>query len=107
MLLTLHTILRAYNLYYSLFGNVVTRFVQLLCKPHVKYHVSIICFLHPYLPILVDRPLGNGRGCIDRIHPGVPRLDVFSLGAHSYLTKPLDVKFFIQLVEELLSEKEG
>lgn len=28
------------------------------------------------------------------------------LGAHSYLTKPLDVKRFIQLIEELLTEKE-
>jgi PAS domain S-box-containing protein len=29
-----------------------------------------------------------------------------ALGAHSYLTKPLDVKHFIQLTEELLGEKE-
>ena len=31
---------------------------------------------------------------------------MISLGAHSYLTKPLDVKQFIQLIEELLSEEE-
>jgi PAS domain S-box-containing protein len=29
-----------------------------------------------------------------------------SLGAHSYLTKPLDVKQFLKIVEELLAEKE-
>jgi signal transduction histidine kinase/ActR/RegA family two-component response regulator len=29
-----------------------------------------------------------------------------ALGAHTYLTKPLDVKQFIQLVEEILGEKE-
>jgi len=29
-----------------------------------------------------------------------------SLGAHAYLTKPLDVKNFVKLVEELLGEKE-
>jgi CheY-like chemotaxis protein len=28
------------------------------------------------------------------------------LGAHTYLTKPLDVKQFLQLVDELLGEKE-
>ena len=27
-------------------------------------------------------------------------------GAHSYLTKPLNVKHFIKLIEQLLSEKE-
>jgi PAS domain S-box-containing protein len=32
---------------------------------------------------------------------------LISLGAHSYLTKPLDVKHFIQLIEDLLSEKEN
>jgi CheY-like chemotaxis protein len=31
---------------------------------------------------------------------------LISLGAHSYLTKPLDVKHFIQLMEEILTEKE-
>ena len=30
---------------------------------------------------------------------------LLALGAHSYLTKPLDIKHFIQLVEELLREK--
>lgn len=30
---------------------------------------------------------------------------LISLGAHSYLTKPLDIKRFIQLIEELLTEK--
>jgi PAS domain S-box-containing protein len=29
-----------------------------------------------------------------------------SLGVHSYLTKPLDIKRFIQIIEELLTEKE-
>lgn len=29
-----------------------------------------------------------------------------SLGAHTYLTKPLDVKNFVQLFEELLGQKE-
>ena len=29
------------------------------------------------------------------------------MGAQSYLTKPLDIKLFIQLVEELLREKGG
>jgi hypothetical protein len=28
-----------------------------------------------------------------------------SLGAHSYLTKPLDVKLFVQLIENLMGEK--
>ena len=32
---------------------------------------------------------------------------LLALGAHSYLTKPLDIKLFIQLIEELLSEKEN
>jgi CheY-like chemotaxis protein len=32
---------------------------------------------------------------------------LITLGAHSYLTKPLDVKRFIQLIEEILSEKEN
>ncbi|HEY3474213.1 MAG TPA: PAS domain S-box protein [Anaerolineales bacterium] len=31
---------------------------------------------------------------------------LLSRGAHSYLTKPLDVKHFIRLIEELLGEKE-
>jgi CheY-like chemotaxis protein len=30
-----------------------------------------------------------------------------ALGAHSYLTKPLDVKRFVELIEELLREKVG
>ncbi len=32
---------------------------------------------------------------------------LLALGAYSYLTKPLDIKLFIQLIEELLSEKEN
>jgi len=32
---------------------------------------------------------------------------LLALGAQSYLTKPLDIKLFIQLVEELLREKVG
>ena len=32
---------------------------------------------------------------------------LLALGAHSYLTKPLDIKLFIQLIEELLSKKRG
>jgi PAS domain S-box-containing protein len=32
---------------------------------------------------------------------------LLALGAQSYLTKPLDIKLFIQLIDELLSEKRG
>jgi PAS domain S-box-containing protein len=32
---------------------------------------------------------------------------LLALGAHSYLTKPLDIKLFIQLIEKLLNEKGG
>ena len=32
---------------------------------------------------------------------------LLALGAHSYLTKPLDIKLFIKLIEELLREKVG
>jgi len=38
--------------------------------------------------------------------PGQARR-LISLGAHSYLTKPLDVKSFVHLIEKLLSEKES
>ncbi|HEX9839547.1 MAG TPA: PAS domain S-box protein [Anaerolineales bacterium] len=39
----------------------------------------------------------------DATHSQIERL--VALGAHSYLTKPLDVKLFMQLIEDLLSEK--
>ena len=39
----------------------------------------------------------------DATHRQIERL--IALGAHSYLTKPLDVKLFMQLIEDLLSEK--
>lgn len=39
----------------------------------------------------------------DATHSQIERL--IALGAHSYLTKPLDVKLFMQLIEDLLSEK--
>jgi CheY-like chemotaxis protein/two-component sensor histidine kinase len=32
---------------------------------------------------------------------------LLAMGAHSYLTKPLDIKLFMQLIEELLTEKEA
>jgi signal transduction histidine kinase/ActR/RegA family two-component response regulator len=82
---------------------------------------------HQHQPnlIMLDLHLGNGTGTEvlrhlkqDKRTAEIPVIIVSadatsgqaerlkSLGAHAYLTKPLDVRQFIQVVEELLGEKE-
>ena len=98
--------------------------IELLWAPDAKTGIETARQRHPSL-ILLDLHLGGTDGAEvlsqlkhDRGTAQIPVVLVsadatsgqaerlISLGAHAYLTKPLNVKHFVQLIEELLGEKE-
>jgi PAS domain S-box-containing protein len=98
--------------------------IELLWATDVKYSLELARQRRPDL-ILLDLHLGSGSGAevLQQLKqaektaeipvvvvsadatPG-QRKRLSSLGAYAYLTKPIDVKQFVQLIEELLGEKE-
>jgi PAS domain S-box-containing protein len=98
--------------------------VELLWATEPKAGIELARQHHPNL-ILLDLHLGNTDGAEvlqqlkrEKQTAEIPVIMVsadatpgqdqrlIALGAHSYLTKPLNVKRFIQLIEELMDEKE-
>jgi CheY-like chemotaxis protein len=98
--------------------------VKLLWATELKAGIELACQQRPNL-ILLDLHLGGSDGAelleqlkqdrrtadipvvvvsADATHSQAERLT--ALGAHAYLTKPLNVKQFVLLIEKLLAEKE-
>jgi PAS domain S-box-containing protein len=98
--------------------------IELLWAPDGKSGIETARQRHPSL-ILLDLHLGvsDGAEVLQQLkqEKGTAEIPVvivsadatssqaerlISLGAHSYLTKPLNVKHFVQLIDELLGQKE-
>jgi CheY-like chemotaxis protein len=98
--------------------------IELLWATELKAGIELARRHHPDL-ILLDLHLGDKDGAEvlrqlkqDEGMAGIPVVMVsadaspgqiermISLGAHSYLTKPLDMKHFIKVIEEVLNQEE-